>query len=1171
MTVIVLSASMLVLVLSSFWLWRRYVKATSAAVNHHADTCEYSLTDKFSKGSLSNAPHQSGVQWLSQVFSRSAEQYPDLTALQIPHTGESFTFAELDSRAECVAAAIFRFVNGPDQIVAVAMPQDNWHIIASHLGILKAGGALMFLDTSLPETQIAHMLRDAQPVVVLTCGSSQFRDLPTIDVEALPDTASPRAEPDWLDDPKQRLATVFYTSGTTGLPKGVECAHAGYVNLALTYADYFDLAPGLDACTLTSSLGYDGSISEMYSAWVSGCSVVLLTKEEVRSGPDLVPILREAEVTVLFCPPVLLTTLTSTPEIDLPYPICRYIVPAGEAFPPALVEPWTRGRRQIINTYGPTEASTDTSRQSLRPGEPITIGSPFPNVTYVILEVDGQQPLKHGREGELCIGGVHVALGYRNMHDLTTEKFVDHPQFGRLYRTGDRCRIDAETFRVEFLGRIDAQLKVRGHRVEIQGIEDILHNEFPEIEAAVIDYQNDQLIAFVAASKLSGQGAANVTPAPPEWANKVREHLAQRLPSPSVPSSFLVVKEFVLKPTSGKIDRGKLPNLADLVKSDDLSAPSDEHKLSRQTETMVVANADDQATSASADDLNAEVLSICRDVFEVHLQWDDVFANNGGHSIVIARLAQRLHAAGWSIPVRALLTDCDTPRKIAARPRQTESSDTQGSPPLREEVSERPHDHQSFPVYSVTRFTMLQFAFLLLLYLPALATVILGVAYSHFASFLVTSTLLDFVVAGFLMYLLALLVPFVNLIWAKIIAACLFGSRQKQPIVPGVYPKWSTAHLTTFCTWRLERSVLVPLNLVYRSPPLMKFALSQLGARVGRNLQCAQNVEISGPLTLLTVEDDVALQTGAYVQMSKWVGEELHIGPVTLGQGCKIAMRSAVSPGVEIGRFSWLAPFSCALNDVDPNSIMEGAPARVVGRSAQLSRTADFCRYRHPIWVLEVLNILMQCVLDFVLFVVPLAIVSWSMESLFISGVFGSYGAFVQTDTLSLAVLQLFAFAMATSWLTVVSVSVLVCLFLRITPMRPGLYPTRGLAAAFLLYRMQKMNQIQNWWTWTITGQYLRALAGVHFSKPGASECDIMFNMVPEATTVGTSTFWSNGSFTNQLDYGAEHIRLNRLEMGASFFSGNNCVIESGQFPNDFLLGVSTAASDIQYRRQMRS
>ena len=309
-----------------------------------ADTCPYSLTDVFGDRDLVNVPHQKGIRWLTEVFSRSAEKFPHLTALQIPYAGESLTFAELDERAESVAAALSAFLTGPDQVVAVAMTQDNWQIVAAHLGILKAGGTVMFLDTTLPDALITHMLNDAQPVVILTRGQDKFRDLPTLDVLTLPERMPRREPPPWLDDPTQRLATIFYTSGTTGMPKGVECPHAGYVNLALSYADYFDLLPGMDATSLTSSLGYDGSISEMYSAWVSGCAVVMLTKEQIRSGPDLVPVLREAEVTVLFCPPVLLTTLTPTPELDLPYPLCRYIVPAGEAFPSALVEPWTRGQ-----------------------------------------------------------------------------------------------------------------------------------------------------------------------------------------------------------------------------------------------------------------------------------------------------------------------------------------------------------------------------------------------------------------------------------------------------------------------------------------------------------------------------------------------------------------------------------------------------------------------------------------------------------------------------------------------------------------------------------------------------------------------------------------------------------------------------------------------------------
>ena len=636
----------------AYLAWRRYLWAAEKVPQGQADECPYSLTDVFSDRHLVNIPHQQGVQWLTEIFARSARKFPDLTALQIPHTGESLTYAELDVQAEKIAAAVSSYLCGPDQVVAVAMTQDNWQIVAAHLGILKAGGTVLFLDTTLPEMLLSHMLNDAQPALVLTRGEASFRQLPTLDVLALPENIQPGEPPSWLDDPAQRLAAIFYTSGTTGLPKGVECPHAGYVNLALSYADYFDLIPGMDATSLTSSLGYDGSISEMYSAWVSGCAVVMLTKEQIRSGPDLIPVLCEAEVTVLFCPPVLLTTLTPNPHVDLPYPICRYIVPAGEAFPSALVQPWTRGRRQIINTYGPTEASTDTSRQSLRPGEAVTIGSPMANVTYVILEIDQLEPLPHGGIGELCIGGPHVARGYRNLPEQTAQKFITHPRFGRLYRTGDRCKIDIRTQRVHFLGRIDAQLKVRGHRVETQAVEDLLQTQFGEIEAAVLDYQNEELIAFVSAPSIAGTDITVAAPASKAWAAHVTNSLAQQLPAPSIPSRIFLVESFVMKPLSGKIDREQLPVLSDLL--------AHAHQPGAAREAF-------PAEPDSELELGYEgILSICRAVFETPMGWDSVFADHGGHSIVIAQLAQQLHASGWDVTVRALLSDCDTARKVAS-------------------------------------------------------------------------------------------------------------------------------------------------------------------------------------------------------------------------------------------------------------------------------------------------------------------------------------------------------------------------------------------------------------------------------------------------------------------------------------------------------------------------
>ncbi|MFZ1044024.1 MAG: AMP-binding protein, partial [Pseudolabrys sp.] len=1051
----------------TFVAWRRYLWAAEKGPHEQANSCQYTLTDVFGDRPLVNVPHQKGVRWLTEVFGRSAEKFPNLTALQIPHTGESLTFAELDARAESVAAALSPFLTGHDQIVAVAMSQDNWQIVASHLGILKAGGTVMVLDTTMPDALITHMLNDARPVVILTRGQDKFRDLPTLDVLTLPDTVPRREPPPWMDDPTQRLATIFYTSGTTGMPKGVECPHAGYVNLALSYADYFDLLPGMDATSLISSLGYDGSIPEMYSAWVSGCAVVMLTKEQIRSGPDLVPVLRQAEVTVLFCPPVLLTTLTPTPELDLPYPLCRYIVPAGEAFPSALVEPWTRARRQIVNTYGPTEASSDTSRQSLRPGEPITIGSPFANVTYVILEVDQLQPLPHGEVGELCIGGVHVARGYRNLPEQTAQKFITHPKFGRLYRTGDKCKIDIQTQRVHFLGRIDTQLKVRGHRVEAQVVEDILQTQFSEIEAAVLDYQNETLVAFVAAPSVCEGKISVVAPAPAEWAARVRATLAKQLPAPSVPTRIFLVEKFVMKPVSGKIDRKCLPNLSHLQRNAEPEAEDVRWDTPGSARDTREGDVTVPAAEAGMDPECEEVLSICRAVFETPLGLDDGFAEAGGHSILIARLAQKLQTAGWVVQVRALLSDCNTARKVANRPRALQQASKVVMAPVKSDENNAERDEAAAEVLSIGYFTTLQVLFATLLYSPGLVVLfgVLGVI--DVEAYFATGSLWAFIVASFFVYLGGLVVPLVSLPWVMMIKLFLGGDIYKNNVTPGVYPKWSKMHLRIWCIGRLENMVLVPLAAMYRSAPLRSFALRQLGATVGDNLQCAHDADLSGPLDLMSIEDDVAVQTGAYIQTTKWSGQHLHVGFVHLESGCKIGMRAAIANNVTVGRGTWVTPFTPILTNVGSQEMWEGAPARRSGRCTELKRTAIICQYAYPIWLLETLNFLMQIFLSFWLIVVPTAAIFWFSRALVPAGAAELSDEYFRVTPLFEIVWHLTLYAFIATWGAIVVTSLLGCLFIRWTAASPGLYPSRGLRGALLMYRMKRFNSIQRLWTWT--------------------------------------------------------------------------------------------------------
>ena len=157
----------------------------------------------------------------------------------------------------------------------------------------------------------------------------------------------------------------------------------------------------------------------------------------------------------------------------------------------------------------------------------------------------------------------------------------------------------------------------------------------------------------------------------------------------------------------------------------------------------------------------------------------------------------------------------------------------------------------------------------------------------------------------------------------------LGGDIYKNNVTPGVYPKWSKMHLRIWCIGRLENMVLVPLAAMYRSAPLMAFALRQLGATVGDNLQCAHDADLSGPLDLISIEDDVAIQTGAYIQTTKWSGQHLHVGPVHLESGCKIGMRAAIANNVTVGRGTWITPFTPILTNVGSQEMWEGAPARL--------------------------------------------------------------------------------------------------------------------------------------------------------------------------------------------------------------------------------------------------
>jgi non-ribosomal peptide synthetase-like protein len=523
------------------------------------------------------------------------------------------------------------------------------------------------------------------------------------------------------------------------------------------------------------------------------------------------------------------------------------------------------------------------------------------------------------------------------------------------------------------------------------------------------------------------------------------------------------------------------------------------------------------------------------------------------------------------VPVRALLSDCNTARKVASRPRALQQVSKVTACPVRSSKEGLEHDQAAAVVLPVGYFTTLQVLFAILLYSPGIVAVLVALDFVEVETFFATGSLWPFIIAGVCLYLFGLVTPFASLLWVMTIKFFMGGDIYRNNVRPGVYPKWSKMHLRIWCIGRLDNTVLLTLRTLYRSAPLMAFVLRQLGARVGGNLQCAHDAHLSGPLDLISIDDDVAIQTGAYIQSMSWSGQSLHVGPVHLASGCKIGMRAAIANNVTVGRGSWITPFTPILADVGSHEMWEGAPARLSGRCIELKRTASYCQYTSPIWLLEALNIAMQIFISFWLAVVPTAAILWVASGLVIPADAQLSDAYFRVTPLWEILWQVSLYAFVVTGLTLAVTSVLKCLFIRCTATSSGLYPSRGLRAALLMYRKYLMDRIQRRWTWTIAGQYLRALAGMHFPRVGASECDLMYNLVPELASADSQVFWSHGCFTNMLDCGAEHFKLRQLDMPRNFFSGNNCVAEFGQFPSNFLVGVSTPANDIQFRRQMRS
>ena len=579
-----------------------------------------------------------------EMFDAHVARDPDATALECGDV--RLSYGELGRRASRLARHLAGLGVGPETRVAISLPRSV-DLVVAVLAVWEAGGAYVPVDPEYPRARIDHMLEDSQAAFLLSVRAVEARPAFAGRTVWLDQEIPSRGDPPALAPPAPgSLAYVIYTSGSTGRPKGAMLEHRGLANIAAVQQQVFDLGPE-SAVLQFASLSFDASAWEIAMSLGSGARLVLSTEETSRAGEGLASTLIDKRITHVTLPP---STLAALPEA--PYPDLRVIVSAGEACTRELAKKWVTESRRFYNGYGPTESTICATIEDASPGEPgpLSIGRPLPGLVARILDPDRRlSPI--GVPGELCVGGIGVGRGYLGLAALTAERFIEDPfasePGARLYRTGDLARWRADG-KIDYLGRLDHQVKLRGYRIELGEVEAVLESHSGVQQALALVHKN-QLVAYLTGKK----GMVPTVQA-------LREHARTRLPDSMVPSRMLLLEEFPVTP-NGKIDRHRLPDPEAAQERAAFAAPESE------TEKLLAG---------------IWAAALKKEPIGIH----DNFFSLGGDSILGLQIIARATRAGLRLRPRQLFehqTIAELARAASSGPAiQAEQGPVKGSAPL---------------------------------------------------------------------------------------------------------------------------------------------------------------------------------------------------------------------------------------------------------------------------------------------------------------------------------------------------------------------------------------------------------------------------------------------------------------------------------------------------------
>ncbi|WP_433495465.1 non-ribosomal peptide synthetase [Micromonospora sp. CA-248089] len=572
-------------------------------------------------GEWNDTAHELPEATLAEAFEAQVARTPERTAVVDEHTG--LTYTALNARANQLAHWLAERGAGPETVVAVRVPRSIDLVVAVY-GVVKSGAAYLPIDPDLPEERVRYLMEDARPLLAL---------------DALPDlTGQPTTAPPVRVTPGS-AAYVIYTSGSSGGPKGVVVSHRSIMNRLLWGNAHF-AARDDDRVLLITSAGFDVSVPELFAPLFTGATVAVAKPGGRKDPAYLAELIAGQRVTVADFVPSLLEAFVAEPAAARCVTL-RRVEAAGEALPVDLADRFVRllPGTELHNVYGPTEAAVEVTSWRHRPtpnATSVPIGNPIWNTRVYVLD-KALRPVPPNVTGELYLAGTGLARGYLGRPGLTAERFVADPFHPgeRMYRTGDLAcrRPDAA---VEYRGRIDLQVKVRGFRIEPGEIEAVLAAH-PAIGQAIVVAREDQpgdqrLMAYVTPTAPDGDAG--------EITAELRELARQRLPEYMVPSGVVVLDEFPVN-ASGKIDRRALPAPG--------FAGTGSGREPRTRRERILA------------DLFAEVLGVER------VGVEDSFFDLGGHSLLATRLMSRIREElGADLPIRTIFR-YPTVAELAAR------------------------------------------------------------------------------------------------------------------------------------------------------------------------------------------------------------------------------------------------------------------------------------------------------------------------------------------------------------------------------------------------------------------------------------------------------------------------------------------------------------------------